>query len=380
MKKKNGFTLIELLAVIVILAIIALIATPIVLNLINRARKGAAVDAAYGVRKEAQLLYSTALMEHPSSFNKIEVTFSGGVATTKYYQTATSTPIVNDLKFELDGTKPSSGKITILGNGTITYSDVVINGYSCTIPDNGEVTCNNSGESTPEPITYRKYENGEIVYYNPTTNKFCSNYNIDNSITEYKGDTTSKTTDNQTGCLKWYAYLDSEESETVNLLLDHNTTARIQWNADNINVPLEESNLQSELDSLKNDSRWVLQPTIISAFDVADIVGYKEATGNDFTNSSGWFYLDSKDKITYPTTKGTSSYAWLYDRLNGSINRGARADGGVDMMNGYWTQTNAGNSVNVWDVDVLGQCFPRNSANSNRGLRPVITISKSLLD
>ena len=37
--KKNGFTLIELLAVIVILAIIALIATPIILGIINDARK-----------------------------------------------------------------------------------------------------------------------------------------------------------------------------------------------------------------------------------------------------------------------------------------------------------------------------------------------------
>ena len=39
MKKKKEFTLIELLTVVVILAIIALIATPIVLNLINAARK-----------------------------------------------------------------------------------------------------------------------------------------------------------------------------------------------------------------------------------------------------------------------------------------------------------------------------------------------------
>ena len=37
--KNNGFTLIELLAVIVILAIIALIATPIILGIINDARE-----------------------------------------------------------------------------------------------------------------------------------------------------------------------------------------------------------------------------------------------------------------------------------------------------------------------------------------------------
>ena len=39
--KKNGFTLIELLAVIVILAIIALIATPIILGIINDVREKA---------------------------------------------------------------------------------------------------------------------------------------------------------------------------------------------------------------------------------------------------------------------------------------------------------------------------------------------------
>ena len=40
MKNRKGFTLIELLAVIVILAVIALIATPIILNMIENAKKG----------------------------------------------------------------------------------------------------------------------------------------------------------------------------------------------------------------------------------------------------------------------------------------------------------------------------------------------------
>ena len=42
--KRKGFTLIELLAVIVILAVIALIATPIILNMINDAKKRASKD------------------------------------------------------------------------------------------------------------------------------------------------------------------------------------------------------------------------------------------------------------------------------------------------------------------------------------------------
>ena len=40
--KNKGFTLIELLAVIVILAIIALIATPMILGVIDTAKRGSA--------------------------------------------------------------------------------------------------------------------------------------------------------------------------------------------------------------------------------------------------------------------------------------------------------------------------------------------------
>ena len=48
MNKNKGFTLVELLAVIVILAIIALIATPIILNVISDAKKQAALESFKG--------------------------------------------------------------------------------------------------------------------------------------------------------------------------------------------------------------------------------------------------------------------------------------------------------------------------------------------
>ena len=48
MMARRGFTLIELLAVIVILAIIALIATPMILGVIDSAKKGAAESSTYG--------------------------------------------------------------------------------------------------------------------------------------------------------------------------------------------------------------------------------------------------------------------------------------------------------------------------------------------
>ena len=61
--KKKGFTLIELLAVIVILAVIALISVPIILNVVEKARKGAFEDSAYGIIDAAKLYYTEASLE-----------------------------------------------------------------------------------------------------------------------------------------------------------------------------------------------------------------------------------------------------------------------------------------------------------------------------
>jgi len=61
--KNKGFTLIELLAVIVILAIIALIATPIVLGIIDDARISTREQTAQMIIDNVELAYSTAFMQ-----------------------------------------------------------------------------------------------------------------------------------------------------------------------------------------------------------------------------------------------------------------------------------------------------------------------------
>ena len=61
MKNKKGFTLIELLAIIVILAIIAVITVPIILNIIENSKKGAATDSAYGFKDAVNKAYVTKL-------------------------------------------------------------------------------------------------------------------------------------------------------------------------------------------------------------------------------------------------------------------------------------------------------------------------------
>jgi len=52
---KKGFTLVELLAVIIILAVIALIATPIVLNVVEKTRKSAFESSVNGIIEAIEL-------------------------------------------------------------------------------------------------------------------------------------------------------------------------------------------------------------------------------------------------------------------------------------------------------------------------------------
>ena len=56
--KKKGFTLIELLAVIVVLAIVALITVPTVLGVIEKTKKSALKDSAYGLIEAANIYYA----------------------------------------------------------------------------------------------------------------------------------------------------------------------------------------------------------------------------------------------------------------------------------------------------------------------------------
>ena len=101
MRNKKGFTLIELLAVIIILAVIALIATPIVLNVIDNARKSANKDSAYGLLDSAKLYYMEGLLDESKSL-------SGNLID----------------KINVSGRKPDSGTVYINNKGEIALSVV----------------------------------------------------------------------------------------------------------------------------------------------------------------------------------------------------------------------------------------------------------------
>ena len=80
MKKKKGFTLIELIAVLVIMAIIALIVTPLVMTIIRKAKDSAAkrsVDA-YGRSIDIAIAaYILDNAEFPDSLDQLNIEYSG---------------------------------------------------------------------------------------------------------------------------------------------------------------------------------------------------------------------------------------------------------------------------------------------------------------
>ena len=89
--RKNGFTLIELLAVIVILAIIALIATPIILGIINDAREESnerSVELYASAVRNAIAAYQLTETSAPKSFSNLDIQYDGKVvcATEELYE------------------------------------------------------------------------------------------------------------------------------------------------------------------------------------------------------------------------------------------------------------------------------------------------------
>lgn len=138
---KKGFTLIELLAVIVILAIIALITVPVVINIINNAKKGAAEDSTYGVIEAAKLFWVSNQMNFENSNTTIEFTYN----TTSKKWTTSNNAGSTATELEISGTKPtaaSGGKITI-SNGEVTVVGLKFGDYVCKT-ENGKAVCTKS--------------------------------------------------------------------------------------------------------------------------------------------------------------------------------------------------------------------------------------------
>ena len=317
--KKKGFTLIELLAVIVVLAIIALIATPIVMNTIKSAKKGAAERSADSYIQSVETAVATAKLDGKD--------IPDGTYTIDENGNLTGTGLPNGkLEIDMKGNKPTGGTITI---------------------KNGQVT-------NDSKMTVGDYD----VAYNEENKKYeATEKGITSLICDLKEGTS------QTVGAKYTCHLDSDRTfyvletsgDNVSLLMDRNFTddtvfPTLSWCIDfgskstckNITSKEEETPLRN----------------------IQDIFGTNVEVS-----------IPSYNQIYKAAGNKTSEFpTWLYDYLNGTQNS-------VSDVYGYWTSTPHDSvSTAAWDVSSGGGLTSYLVDNDrNNGIRPVITISKSQL-
>ena len=138
MKNKKGFTLIELLAIIVILAIIAVITVPIVLNIIENARKGAVQNSALGYIDAVDKYYASRLSVD-SSFQLVDGIYS--IVDNGYLSDGIGT---YEVKF--DGQAPANGFVQVV-KGNAINACVGFEEYAVIITD-GSISDTAKGECT----------------------------------------------------------------------------------------------------------------------------------------------------------------------------------------------------------------------------------------
>ncbi len=177
---KKGFTLIELLAVIIILAIIALIATPIILNVVEDARISAG-------KSEAQMIYSginnycaSSMMEEQLN-GKVDIC-ADGVTTDEVSQMVNlGNAIVNKVTY-------SNGKVTELevesnnhtfklcGDGSFVMDDEEC-GVTPEEPE-GNLISTLLSQYSPDNTTglMQDETNSNIYYYKGTNEEVSNNY------------------------------------------------------------------------------------------------------------------------------------------------------------------------------------------------------------
>ena len=220
--KKRGFTLIELLAVIVILAIIALIATPIVMNTIEKSKKSAAERSADNYIDAVETAVATKRLDGVILDDGVySIKENGNICIDK---TTTCTDDT-EVKVEINGTKPASGSKVALTNGQVvaTGTSLLIDGYTVAYnSDNKLIATTGSSEIICEAAT--SIATGVVT----TNGDFGYEYNNENigllatAGHEYDSGVTYKCTPGD-GITRTFFVLSSTTNE-VSLIMDRNFT------------------------------------------------------------------------------------------------------------------------------------------------------------
>ena len=332
-KKTKGFTLIELIAVLVIMAILALIVTPLVMNIIRKARVSAdrrSVDA-YG--RSIELAIAGYLLDNgkfPTEVSQLTIEYSGN-------------------KVECETTQINTDSSVYLAGCTVGGREVKDYTYG-------------SEEAAP---TYTAYKVGDEVKYNNVDYYVIKNSGVnEEEVQLLKKDPLTVTQVNQFGAGHVNMYVTQDTSSayyqkaydynndgTVGGMAYYSSATCNQW-GDSSGCTTDYS--QSEIKYVVDAWKAAQAPNATNA---------RLITLDDLTDNLG-MELNRTNPTAYQVTVTEDTPTWVM---------------GENYW--YWTMTtNTDKTADVWDVSTrssagVGSNFVQRSDYD--AVRPVITLSKT---
>ena len=345
--KNKGFTLIELIALLVILAIIALIVTPLVLNVVKKAKDSAnkrSVDA-YG--KSIDLAVAAYLMDtgdFPTSVDQLTIEYSG---------------------------KEVVCGVSLLNEDSSVYLSECKVGSSDVKDKNTSDGWYHYGKSTK--VTYKAYKIGDEVTYNG-----INFYVIENSDENSDSVTLLKEEPLTVAEVNKYGGVGTENNH-VNMYVTDDTS---------------DSYYQKAYDS-NGYGGMAYYSSSACGFNGSEYI--KERCPTDYAKSEVKYVVDAwaLDKLKASDLKedktGYSARLITYDELIDNLGYGDNGQGTIKAsQNGetpswvykyfYWTMSQREDSTfNVWSVYDIVYLNSNGVDNQTGTVRPVVTIKKSAL-
>ena len=352
--RKNGFTLIELLAVIVILAIIALIATPIILGIINDAREKAnerSVELYASAVKNGIAAYQLTGLNAPKSFSDLTIEYDGDVK-------CTTEELYEDGSFYLEGCKVN-GSEKEYSYGTKQEKKVYLNEVCdpVSVAKPGEYTLGDKYTCTVDP------NKPAYTFYVLTTPENGSINLIMDSNIRTGGEAVKEATPTveQRGLVAWITQTDYER----------NDIGGKAWDDELDNNEFGPITAMEYLQEATKD--WTNTNTqIISTF--TDDVGATHSMGKTYVVNARMPYYSEVSNVS-------STTVYLIDYLQGDYDTEIPIVGrnGVSYLFGYWMlSSNASSPGGAWYVTWSGGKSTNHliyEGETMYGVRPVINLS-----
>ena len=334
---KKGFTLIELLAVIVILAIIALIATPIILGIINDARKESnerSVELYASAVRNAIASYQLTHPTAPTKFSDLDVQYDGDVVCETEELYANGSFYIADCKANgtlVEGYTYGTQQITE-ETGSLSYvCDPVNVATEGTYTMGDEYTC-----EVKEGTSY--------TFYVLSTTETSVNLIMDSNV---RSDGTPVKDTTNLGLVAWYAD-DMDNSYGPTTAMTYLQTATSSWT--NVNAQT------------------------ISTF--TDDAGETHEMAQTFTANARLPYLSEVEGTGCEQYSDGTCPLWMTNYLHANTTYYPERTA-VSGVYGYWMlSSRASYSNTAWSVLFNGYAiFDDVSTGVYYGVRPVINLS-----